>query len=430
MLNVLENISFDDRDEFNRKDFANKVIQLLQSDIDVSPLVIDGDWGIGKTEFCRKLVKLINTEYSDSLHAIYVDAFAEDYFDNPLISVLSVLYEDKQSPEFYKSELFRNTAAAIGGIVKNIAPIAFTTFLGKEKAELLNEAITGAVQGTQQQLISKLLKDRIEKAKYLKILHETISKVTDNKQIVLFIDELDRCRPDYALLMLETIKHIFNMENLQIVLVANLKQLVSVIRNVYTNDENIAKQYLDKFIAQRMALPFTVNEFGREEIRASQKYFELILADYPDLNDGFFKETKKLAMTLIADFKFSLRDVEKLIRLARVIQTINPLNGNIRLGWHWLNTFALFSVVRNRSWVSVVAQSPNYQSQEITSDILVVEPQNDFDQKNLIKNFLEKKQLTQAELELFSLFGDISLKDRLKEFRSIILAMLQYTKPL
>lgn len=432
MLNVLENISFDDRDEFKRKDFANKVIKLLRSDIDVSPMVIDGDWGIGKTEFCRKLINLINAEHSDSLHAIYVDAFAEDYFDNPLISILSVLYEDKQSPEFYKSELFRNTAAAIGGIVKNIAPIAFTTFLGKEKAELLNETITGAVQGTQQQLISKLLRNRIEKAKYLKILHETISKVTDNKQIVLFIDELDRCRPDYALLMLETIKHIFNMENLQIVLVANLKQLVSVIRNVYTNDEDIAKQYLDKFIAQRMALPFTVNEstYGQEEIRASQKYFELILAEYPDLNNGFFKETKKLAMTLIADFKFSLRDVEKLIRLARVIQTINPLKDNIRLGWHWLNTFALFSVVRNRSWVSVVAQSPNYQSQEITSDIPVVGPENDFDQKNIIKNFLEKKQLTQTELELFSLFGEISLEDRLKEFRSIILAMLQYTKPL
>ena len=90
MLNVFENITFDNRDEFKRKDFANKVIKLLRSDSDVSPLVIDGDWGIGKTEFCRKLVKLINTEYSGSLHAIYVDAFAEDYCNNPLISLLSV----------------------------------------------------------------------------------------------------------------------------------------------------------------------------------------------------------------------------------------------------------------------------------------------------------------------------------------------------
>lgn len=432
MLNVLENISFDDRDEFKRKDFANKVIQLLRSDIDVSPLVIDGDWGIGKTEFCRKLVKLINTEYSDSLHAIYVDAFAEDYFDNPLISLISALYEEKQSPEFYKSELFSNTTAVIGGIVKNVAPIAFNLTLGKERGEMVTETIKGAIQGTQQQLFSKLLKDRIEKTKQLEVLQETISKVMDDKQVILFIDELDRCRPDYALHMLETIKHIFNMENLQIVLVANLKQLVSVIQNVYMNNEDIAKQYLDKFIAQRVVLPVTVNNFtyGREEILASQEYFEVFLAEYPDLNNGFFKQTKKLALTLIADFKFSLRDVEKLIRLARVVQTVTPFSNNLRLGWHWLNTFALFSVVRNRSWVSFVAQSVNYQSQEITSDLLILDPQDDYDEKNIIKNFLVKQQLTESEFKLFFPYEELSLEDRLREFRNIILAILQYTKQL
>lgn len=432
MSKILEKISFDDRDEFKRKDFANKVIKLLRSDIDVSPLVIDGDWGIGKTEFCRKLINLINAEHSDSLHAIYVDAFAEDYFGNPLISLLSALYEEKQSPEFYKSELFSNTTAAIEGIVKNVAPIAFNLTLGKEKGEIVTEIIKGAIQGTQQQLFSKLLKDRIEKTKQLEILHETISKVMDNRQVVLFIDELDRCRPDYALHMLETIKHIFNMENLQIVLVANLKQLVSVIQNVYTNNEDMAKQYLDKFIAQRVVLPFTVNEFsyGREEIRASQKYFEVLLTKYPDLNNGFFKQTKKLALTLIADFKFSLRDVEKVIRLARVTQALNPLNDKVLLGWHWLNTFVLFGVVRNRSWVSLVAQSPNYWSQEITTDILVVDPQNDYDEKSIIKKFLEKQQLTKLEGKPFFTYGDTTLETRLKSFRDIVLSMLQYTKPL
>ena len=139
MPRSLERITFDDRDEFNRKEFADKVIKLLCSEIDVSPLVIDDDWGIGKTEFCRKLIQLINAEHADTLQAIYVDAFAEDYFDNPLISILSALYENKQSTKFYKSESFRNTTAAIGGIVKNIAPIAINLTLGKEKGEIVTE---------------------------------------------------------------------------------------------------------------------------------------------------------------------------------------------------------------------------------------------------------------------------------------------------
>ena len=381
MPRSLERITFDDRDEFNRKEFADKVIKLLCSDIDVSPLVIDGDWGIGKTEFCRKLIQLINAEHADTLQAIYVDAFAEDYFDNPLISILSALYENKQSTKFYKSESFRNTTAAIGGIVKNIAPIAINLTLGKEKGEIVTETVKGAIQGTQEQIISKLLKDRMEKGKNLELLHKTISEVTENKRIVLFIDELDRCRPDYALHMLETIKHIFDMKNLQIVLVANLKQLISVIQNVYTNDEDIAKQYLDKFIAQRVVLPFTVKEtYGREEVLAAQKYFELFLGQYPDLGKGFFQHTRKLALTLISDFKFSLRDVEKVIRFARVSQTLSPLDNHLLVGWHWLSTFALFSIVRNRSWINSIAQSPNYRSQDISSDIFLENSRNDFDE--------------------------------------------------
>ena len=44
------------RDEFRREQVAERVIKLLTSDIDVSPMVIDGDWGTGKTEFCHKLI--------------------------------------------------------------------------------------------------------------------------------------------------------------------------------------------------------------------------------------------------------------------------------------------------------------------------------------------------------------------------------------
>ncbi|MBS9778043.1 MAG: hypothetical protein KGV50_04690 [Gammaproteobacteria bacterium] len=51
----VENITFENRDEFQRKPIAEKIIQLLKSEIDISPLMIDGNWGIGKTEFCCKL---------------------------------------------------------------------------------------------------------------------------------------------------------------------------------------------------------------------------------------------------------------------------------------------------------------------------------------------------------------------------------------
>lgn len=52
-------ITFDIRDEYKRKAIAEKIISLLESNIPVSPMVIDGDWGTGKTEFSKKLASLI-----------------------------------------------------------------------------------------------------------------------------------------------------------------------------------------------------------------------------------------------------------------------------------------------------------------------------------------------------------------------------------
>ena len=56
---TLEKPTFDTPDEFNRKPIAENIIRLLTLDIDLSPMVIDGGWGTGKTEFCQKLIRLM-----------------------------------------------------------------------------------------------------------------------------------------------------------------------------------------------------------------------------------------------------------------------------------------------------------------------------------------------------------------------------------
>ena len=85
---AMSNLTFNNRDEFHRKEVAEKVITLLQSDINISPMVIDGTWGKGKTEFCFKLINLMREEKTHRL--IYVDAFKADHANEPLITILSV----------------------------------------------------------------------------------------------------------------------------------------------------------------------------------------------------------------------------------------------------------------------------------------------------------------------------------------------------
>ena len=62
---TLENPTFDTQDEFKRKPIAENIIRLLTSPIDLSPMVIDGGWGTGKTEFCQKLIRLMQQQHPD-----------------------------------------------------------------------------------------------------------------------------------------------------------------------------------------------------------------------------------------------------------------------------------------------------------------------------------------------------------------------------
>lgn len=66
--------TFATHDEFNRKPIAENIIKLLTSPIDLSPLVIDGGWGTGKTEFCQKLIRLMQEQHRD-YRPVYIDAF-------------------------------------------------------------------------------------------------------------------------------------------------------------------------------------------------------------------------------------------------------------------------------------------------------------------------------------------------------------------
>ena len=83
-MTQVNDITFDAQDEYNRKPIAEKIISLLDAEIDISPLVLDGTFGTGKTEFCHKLVNLMRNQ--NNHHVIYIDAFEADHADHPDIA--------------------------------------------------------------------------------------------------------------------------------------------------------------------------------------------------------------------------------------------------------------------------------------------------------------------------------------------------------
>lgn len=137
--------TFATHDEFNRKPIAENIIKLLTSPIDLSPLVIDGGWGTGKTEFCQKLIRLMQEQHRD-YRPVYIDAFRSDHSGEPLLALLAEIIkactppEDSDKKRIEKhNDRIRKIAKAAGFLMKTVAKAAVGHVLKQNTDDLAEE---------------------------------------------------------------------------------------------------------------------------------------------------------------------------------------------------------------------------------------------------------------------------------------------------
>ncbi|MCV5649555.1 KAP family NTPase, partial [Escherichia coli] len=76
----------------------------------------------------------------------------------------------------------------------------------------------------------------------------------------------------FAISIIENIKHVFDTENLNFLLVANISQLKASINHIYGAGVD-SERYLDKFIKFTYSLPVTFTENNYDKILASNSHF-------------------------------------------------------------------------------------------------------------------------------------------------------------
>ena len=308
-------ITFDDRDEFHRKPIAEKLIRLLTSEIQISPMVIDGQWGSGKTEFCLKLINLLE-ETHPKAKAAYIDAFKADHANEPLITLIAAIYKlIKKGSK--KDDFIRNAITVIRYSGKIMLNMGTTSILKKNADDIADE-----FEDLRNTSIEQTLKDHADIEKTLSVLQETLEEITKDVPLILFIDELDRCKPDFAIAMLENIKHVFDVPNVHFILVANLKQLKDSINHCYGTGVD-AKKYLDKFIRYSLQLPAEC--LSGRTLAAIRHAEGLIEKSALPEKAKFLANTEispgaRFLAALIEENKLSLREVESLVRHLEIAQ--------------------------------------------------------------------------------------------------------------
>lgn len=320
-------------DLFGRETIAEKIKGLLESDIDLSPMVIDGDWGIGKTVFCHRLINKINE--SQQLNCVYIDAFRADHIDDPLISIISEIGKlvEKNGDEGKLDSFIDGAKPFLRTAAKTLGKAALSYTLRQSTADITKdyekeiEALAGVSIDASIDLI---IRDKINAEKNLDTLHDALKEVTKEKELIILIDELDRCRATFAIDMLETIKHAFSIPKVKIVIVTNASHLETAFRHRYGSN-NDTKNYFEKFYKYKYQLPKSKLKYQNgsqtysNEVINSYKYFIRLLRDSNTMRDIIRPNLldKEALEILIKNIDLSLRDMELIKNDLEIVNLFN-----------------------------------------------------------------------------------------------------------
>lgn len=313
-ISVNPNSPFE-HDKLDRKPHVENLSTLLKNIS--SPIVfsINAPWGTGKTTFLEMLKATLSNEKCNS---VYFSAWETDFAEDPLLAFLGEMNKTLESlvvGNKAKRKALNIAKKAGKQILVNAIPIAVklsTAGLVDIKSEI-NDGISTISEEFSKDLIKAYTRDK----KAIETFKNNIAKVLKNKggkvdNLYLFVDELDRCRPTYAIELLERIKHLFDIEGLVFVLALDKKELSHGVKAVYGSGFD-AQGYLKRFIDIEYDLPepeidnfieYLNDIFDFSSFYKSRTGFRAFAYDSEQLKDAIklFAIHKKL----------SLRDIEQL----------------------------------------------------------------------------------------------------------------------
>ncbi|MCS0401501.1 KAP family P-loop NTPase fold protein [Vibrio diabolicus] len=246
----------------NRKEYGEFITNYITEESDGFVLNLNGSWGTGKTHFLKRLYTQLNNLGHPT---IYIDAWESDFTKDPLTVVSSELLSQLEKYAALNGKDLDNVKKLLGKFIKGAA-IATSGYVSKKflgEGAIGIETVKQLFEKTDADYINSVKKGYLEQVNAIKeirtklsLLGEVLKSNSGQKlPIVVLVDELDRCRPDYAIEMLEVIKHFFDTSNFVFVVATDTEQLCCSIKAVYGKDFN-SEKYIKRFFHRKAQLPF------------------------------------------------------------------------------------------------------------------------------------------------------------------------------
>lgn len=256
-----------ENDDFQREEYGKRLTRLVTNTPGSFVIALKAPWGAGKSIFLKRWEA--HLELSD-IPVAHVDAWRSDYLDDPLAAFVLAL---KERLDRYGASATRTKARRIGtALLKYGAPLAKSA-LSAAAASTTN-GLSKGVQNAIEAVVAETpswVNQAIEHRKnsqgfenQLLKAREQLCIVPDDptaprSPLVIVVDELDRCRPDFAIKALERIKHYFGVSGIVFVIATDGDNLPSAVRTLYGPRVD-GERYLRKFFDYEFRLPLPSHE--------------------------------------------------------------------------------------------------------------------------------------------------------------------------
>jgi hypothetical protein len=335
-----------DQDKLGFKPFAEKLEKFLMvaHDFIEGSLVVslNAPFGSGKSTFLSMWKADLDADQAPRPKAIMLNAWESDYCGDPLLSVLGGLIGSCGPDDAIQVKALReackDVASFATGLVNNV--VAKWSGIDALAAGKFAEEKKKARRSPKPDSLANY-EHRTEALKRLKVALRKVFGGQCPKAFV-FVDELDRCRPDYAISYLETIKHVFDVHGLVFVLAVDLGQLESSAKALFGQGLNF-QEYFRKFVQRQFALPPPSKEgfyaladhYTRTYIvKAGQRFSRLGL-------DGFVPNITEL----VANLGATPRQIQEIFRIIGHSAGSDEQTG-VYNNWGWGVALVLLSTLK------------------------------------------------------------------------------------
>lgn len=294
-------------DTIGRDKFIEKAISLINFSNNTKAwhFAIDGEWGAGKSF----VLNMIEDRLQDREDIVYIkyDAWKNDFYEDPIIAILYTILDS--------ATLDSPLNTIIDGVKTGIE--AFSAILNLIPG--FNKTKKGLSKVLKSLLRKRKKSDEIDLDKKfhsyidaLNTLKEKFQEITQDKKLVILVDEIDRCSPDYSLKVLNRLHNLFDLPKVIVLTAVNKNILEATIKTTYGVD---GKEYLTKIFD----LTLKLNNFG------DKKTHEII--------------SRKFLSTILPNLAFTNTQIELYTTLIQSYSNKNPRKSN--------HTFEIFTFLFN-----------------------------------------------------------------------------------